>query len=296
MLPVVALAVIVSRLPHGWSSLSSFAAAHGKDRLFDFSFDPTVPYTFWAGLIGGIFLALATHGTDQLNVQRYLSCRSQAGAARALAGSGLVVWGQFALFLLIGVGLACFYQVDSAAPIPEKDSAFAQFIVEEMPVGVVGVLLAAVFSAALSTLSSSLSASASAAVNDFYLPARREKRSARHVLWVSRTLTIAFGVIQMGVAMAGQSTDRSVVDSVLSIAGFATGPILGLFFLAVLAKRASRHGAMVGLTGGLIVLTAVALGTTLAWTWFAILGSTVTFLLGLIASMWLPDAPAVESP
>ncbi len=283
---VLAAVVILDKLPGGWAQLSQFAVAHDKFRLFDFALDPTRPYTFWAGLIGGLFLSLGTHGTDQLMVQRYLSARSQKHAAVALSLSGLVVCAQFALFLLLGVGLACLFQLaPPAVPITRNDEVFARFIVEYLPVGVgiVGIILAAVFSAAMSTLSSSLNSSATAAVNDFYLPMRAQEPSARHVLWVSRGLTVLFGLIQIGVAIAGGHVAESVVAGVLAIAGFTTGPILGLFFLGTLTRHVTQRGALAGLVGGLSVVTAAGLATELAWPWYAVVGSLATVAVGLVA-------------
>ena len=282
---VLAGVVILNKLPGGWEQLSDFAAEHGKFRVFDFDFDTTRPYTFWSGLLGGLFLSLATHGTDQLMVQRYLAAGSRSKAARALAISGFVVCGQFALFLLIGVGLACFYHLNPpVTPFADNDEVFAQFIVDYLPVGVVGVTLAAVFSAAMSTLSSSLNSSATAAVNDLYLPRLRKKPSAEHLLKVSRGLTVLFGMVQIGVGIVGQHLAGSVVDSVLALASFTTGAILGVFFLGVLTARVSQRGALAGLVGGLGVLTAAALATALAWPWYAIVGSLATFAIGLTAT------------
>ncbi len=284
---------LVGRLSGGWARLTEFAQQHGKFRLLDFSFDPAKPYTFWSGLFGGLFVTLATHGTDQLMVQRYLSARSRKQASWALGLSGLVVSAQFALFLLIGVGLACFYHVFSPETSFEKyDQVFPAFIVDHLPPGVVGVIVAAIFAAAMSTLSASLNSSAAAAVNDFYVPARKEKASERHLLWVSRLLTVLFGLAQIGVGIAGQLLYQSVVESVMAIGLFTTGVILGVFFLGVLTKRVPQRGALFGLVGGLAIMTELVViiplithKTTLAWPWYAIVGSLVTLTIGLAASM-----------
>ena len=283
---VLAMGVILYRLPGGWTQLADYAAEFGKFQVFDFSFDLTARYTFWSGLIGGLFLTLATHGTDQMMVQRYLAAGSRAKAGRALAVSGFIILAQFALFLLIGVGLACFYSLNPPkTPFAGTDHVFARFIVDYLPVGVVGITLAAVFAAAMSTLSSSLNASATAAVNDFYLPWCRKPPSSERVLRVSRVLTVVFGLIQIGVGIVGQYCTRSVVNSVLAVAGFTFGPILGLFFLGVLPARVSRQAAYVGLIAGLSVLASVWMWTPLAWPWYSIVGSTTTVVVGLVANV-----------
>jgi SSS family transporter len=287
------LSEFFANLPRGWSRLADFARQHGKFRLVDLSFDLTTPYTLWSGLLGGTFIALATHGTDQLMVQRYLSARSQKEAGRALAVSGLVVCGQFALFLLIGVALACFYDslspdLEGAPRFARGDEVFPAFIVGHLPAGTVGIVVAAVFAAAMSTLSSSLNASAAAAVNDFYLPWRRGNASEKHLLGISRGLTIAFGLAQIGVAVGGQLLQRSVIENVMAIATFTMGVILGVFFLGVCTSRVTQRSALGGLVGGLAVMTAVVFRTDLAWPWYGVVGSSVTFIIGVTAHALLP--------
>ena len=179
---LVALVIVVERLPAGWSELVAYGQAHDKFRVFDLRWSLQDPFTFWAGFVGGAFLTLGTHGTDQMMVQRYLAARSQSDAGRALALSGMVVFLQFALFLLLGVGLAAFYaghppQTEFAT----HDYVFASFIVDQMPrgLGLIGLVLAAVFAAAMSTLSSSLNSSAAAAVNDLYAPGSQDRPAPR---------------------------------------------------------------------------------------------------------------------
>jgi SSS family transporter len=284
---ILAAAILLQLLPGGGEQLLAFGQEHDKFRLFDFSFDFAQKYTFAAGVLGGMFLTLATHGTDQLMVQRYLAARSRREAGRALALSGLIVCAQFALFLLIGVGLAFYYDINPPERPLANDEAFARFLVDHMPVGVLGVTLAAVFSAAMSTLSSSLNSSAAAAVNDFYAPWRGEKNPHR-LLWTSRAATVFFGLVQIGVGLAGPLLAKSVVDSVLSIASFTTGVVLGVFFLGVLTRRVSENAALVGLLAGLLLMTYIAFGTRIAWPWFALIGSVATFVVGVAASVIWP--------
>jgi SSS family solute:Na+ symporter len=290
-------AELLGNLPRGWEHLTEYARQHGKFRLFDFTWDVTRPYTFWSGLFGGVFVALATHGTDQLMVQRYLSARSLKGAGRALALSGFVVCGQFALFLLIGVALACFYQLfPPEQPFGSNDQVFSAFVVRYLPVGAVGLIVAAVFSAAMSTLSSSLNSSAASAVNDLYLPWRKTGASPRHLLWVSRGLTVAFGVVQIGIGIAGQVLVNNVVEGVMAIATFTIGVILGVFFLGVLTKHVTQAAALIGLLVGLAAMGAIVFLTELAWPWYAIVGSSITFAAGCAAAALLPAGARRPEP
>jgi solute:Na+ symporter, SSS family len=276
-------------LSRGWTRLAEFGCLHDKFRLFDFTLDLTRPYTFWSGLFGGIFVTLASHGSDQLMVQRYLSARSRRAAACALGASGFVVLAQFALFMLIGVGLACFYDVfPPQASLGGNDRVFAAFIVDYLPVGVVGVVVAAVLSAAMSTLSSSLNSSATTAANDLYLSWRATQPSPRHLLWVSRVLTVVFGLIQIGVGIVGQCLCASVIEGVMTIATFTIGVVLGVFFLGVLTRWASQRAALIGLLMGLVLMGLIVCFTGLAWPWFALVGSGITFGVGCVASLILP--------
>ena len=287
---LLALGVILNRLPGGWDQFVSFSQATSKFRVFDPSFDPSTAYTFWAGLVGGEFLSLGTHGTDQMMVQRYLCARSQRQAGRAIVCSGIVVFGQFAFFLLLGAALACYYhQFPPAIAFEKPDRVLTTFIVDQLPagVGLIGIILAAVFSAAMSTLSSSLNSSASSAVNDLYLPYRKTPPSASQLLWISRGFTVLFGVLQIMLGIAGMYLATAVVDAVLAIAGFTSGVLLGVFALGVLAWRVGQRGALTGLVAGLCVMAGVKFATEIAFTWYAAIGAVTTFAIGVLASkLW----------
>jgi SSS family transporter len=304
---VAAVFVIAGRIDGGWSELWQFAAEHNKLEVFDFGFAWSRPYTFWAGLFGGAFLTLGTHGTDHMMVQRYLSARTQREAGGALAASGVVVFVQFAIFLFIGVELACYYAQHPEIKLAKADEAFAHFIVHAFPenTGVVGLMLAAILAAAMSTLSSSLNSSASALVNDFYVPLRKVPPTSEHLFFTTRALTIIFGVVQVGVAIAAGALTReptnTVVKSVLSVAGYSAGLLLGVFALGVLTRRTGQIAALAGAVVGLLVLLFVQFGIPalaerkylpeglrIAFPWFALIGAGTTFVSGTIISWMIP--------
>lgn len=293
-----ALAMLVSGLPGGWNELTTFATEQNKLTMFDLSFDLTRNYTLWAGVIGGAFLSLTTHGADQMMVQRYLCARNQGAAAKAIVASGIVVFLQFALFLLIGVGLASFYSrfphepaFVSQPPPGDGDKVLAAFIVEHLPPGLVGLTLAAIFAAAMS---GSLNSSAAALIHDFYLPLRKTPLAPHEELRLGRGMSVLFGVAQIGVGIGGQWLTSSIINEVMAIAGFTTGIILGVFFLGILPVRASRQGALAGMVTGLAVMTYIKFGTPLAWPWYSVVGSSTTFFTGWLASRVWCDEPAVE--
>ncbi len=304
---LAAVFVLANRIPGGWSEFGSFAAASGQLQVLDFTWSLEQPFNFWAGLIGGAVLTIGTHGTDHMMVQRYLSARSLGDAKKAVIWSGVVVLLQFALFLVIGVQLACFLNATSQ-PFPKtSDQIFVEFIVRDFPrgYGLIGLMLAAVLSAAMSTLSSSLNASASAVLNDFWLPLRRQTApEAKVQLRWSRWLTLIFGVVQIGTALWARTLERSVVQNALSIAGFSAGLLLGIFLLGVFSRRAGQTAALVGAACGLGVLLVVkfvlpegirmagfTLQLKLAWPWLALIGSTTTCVCGSLAAVLRPGAP-----
>lgn len=277
--------IIIGGLPDGLDGLMRYAGENDKLRLFDFDFSFVKPtMTFWAGLAGGAFLTLATHGTDQLMVQRYLSARNLQDAARALGFSGFIVFGQFLVFLLIGVALAAFYAVTPDGPAAAGDRLFATFIVDQMPVGLLGLTLASVFAAAMSTLSSSLNSSATALVKDVVVPLRRQGMSQHRQLVLGRVATAMFGVLQVAIAIVvgAIGMNESVVANVLKITGFATGPVLGIYLLAVFSPGVRQPAALGGFVLGVAGLSALALGTGLYWPWYAAAGALLTWSAGWV--------------
>lgn len=291
-----ALTIIIMSMPGGLPALLQFADETHKFQMFDFDLSLTKPsMTFWSGLVGGAFLTAATHGTDQLMVQRYLSAKNQRDASFSLGFSGLIVFLQFALFLVIGIALAGFYtQLTTSNPLlsGNGDQLFAFFIVNYMPVGLAGLTLAAVFAAAMSTLSSSLNSSATALINDVWLPMRRTEPSQSSQLRAGRIATACFGILQVGIAVAVGviGTTESTVFNVLKIAGFATGPVLGLFMLAALSPHVKQPAALMGFVVGVVGLSAVAIGTELYWPWYAAVGSLMTWFAGWLIQIVSPSS------
>lgn len=299
----LALFLIVNRLEGGVTEWMQFGQQTGRLRVFDFSFfEAGVPrfddtYTFWAGLIGGMFLTLGTHGTDQMMVQRLLAARDQRDAGRALVASGFFVLVQFAFFLLVGVALAAFYHAHPPEyTIASPDRALSSYIVHEMPagVGIIGVLLAAIFSVAMSTISSSLNSSATAVVADWLIESP-EQMASRRATVSSKLLTVLFGVVQMVIAVWAASLDDSVVNNALAIAGFASGLLLGLFALGAWVPHADQRAAMVGLASGLVVMLFAKFGLAgfpedsfwhyqLAWPWLSVIGSLTTLGSGVVVA------------
>ncbi|MGE0375783.1 MAG: transporter, partial [Planctomycetaceae bacterium] len=287
----VTLWLLAGGVPGGWDQLREFGVEQHKFRLLDFSWDVSDPLTFWAGLFGGAFLSLGTHGADQMIVQRLLSARSQREAGRALIVSGVVVLLQFALFLMIGIGLAAFFtEHPPSAAIAKGDAAYAEYIVRHMPAGLAGLVLAAVFAAAMSTLSSSLNSSAATLVSDFSSSADGSAADSRRRLTRSRAFTVLFGVIQAGLAIVAAGFSQSVVMDALAIAGFTAGVMLGVFGLGLFTRRTGQGAAVTGMLAGLFVVGLVKFQTTIAWPWYPVIGSVTTFAAGWSCGWVMPRA------
>ena len=288
-------------VPGGWSTIASEAAAAGKFQFVSFKFDFSVPFTFWAGLLGGTFLTMASHGTDQLLVQRLLTCRDQRDSQKALVLSGFVVLFQFALFLTIGVMLFAYYRFyPLTTKLASNDEIFPTFIVQRLPHGISGLVIAAIFAAAMSNLSGSLNSLSSSTVLDFYKPLLRPEAKDEDLLNLSRWLTAAWGLVLIGIAILARSWG-SVFTTGLTIASLVYGPMLGAFLLGVLTKRASQAGVMSGMAVSLafMLLIKIQFSASVAWTWYVLFGTIVCLLVGYGVSLLVPAGartPAVAEP
>ena len=284
------LAVILAlhSLPGGWTAVSQIAQSSGdKLSVFNFALNWHQPYIFWSGLIGGAFLTCASHGTDQLIVQRLLAARNKRESQTALLSSGLVILFQFSLFLIVGVVLFAFYHArdpESVARFSSADQVFPTFVVTQLPRGLAGLLIAAIIAAAMANLSAALNALASSSVVDFYRPFVCREAKESHYMGVSRGLTLVWGVILILVALGAQHLRRSVLELALTIASVPYGSMLGIFLLGVLTRRATERGALIGALAGLGVLLLVIAFTSIAWTWYVAIGACITFAVGVAAS------------
>jgi SSS family transporter len=300
---LIAAWVLLDQIPGGWAEVTAVGGDAGRFTVFDFTFSLTRSYTFWAGIIGGAFLTTATHGTDQMMVQRYFCARNEHDARKALLWSGVVVFVQFVLFLLIGVMLYVYYTQHAPGEIAsftvdgrfQSDRIFPYFIVRHLPPGIVGLVLAAIFAAAMSTLSSSLNSSSAAVVNDFYVPLTGNRRDGMHYLRVSRALTATFGLVQVAVAVTAIWLSSRVVDEVLGIASFTNGIVLGVFLLGTFTAVGQR-AAFTGILFGSLVMLGVKLGTGTSWQWYVLIGSLVTLAIGWAAGRVLPGDGMRSTP
>ncbi|MBX3268206.1 MAG: sodium:solute symporter [Acidobacteria bacterium] len=287
---IAAAVVLVQNIDGGISGAIAAGQQFDKFSLFDFTLDFTKTYTFWGGVIGGCFLTMSTHGTDQFLVQRYLCTDKPRAAITALMTSGAVVLGQFIGFLFIGVLLFAFYApynmegyatATGAFPFTGGDKVFPDFITQKMPTGLSGLVVAAIFAAALS---SSLNSIAATAVNDIYKPYAKDK-SDRHLMKIAGLLTVIVGIVQIAIAISLRNANSSALGMALSVASLINGPILGVFLVGAFLKGAREVHALLGMLASIAVMLYVLLGTKIAWPWYALIGSTVTVSVAFIATL-----------
>ena len=292
---VVSFFVILSHIPGGWGHVTAVAESAGKFRLFDFGFAPTLeffsrPYTFWAGLAGGCFLAMASHGTDQLMVQRLLSAPSEKQSRAALVSSWGVIFVQFSLFLLIGILLFVYYRDSGLTPPRQTDRIYPEFLWRNLAPGLAGLTIAAILAAAMANLSAALNSLAATTVVDFLHGRARadgpssDKADAR-ALWHARVATVAWAAVLLAIGMMARRWG-SVLEAGLTIASIPSGPLLGVFLLGVLLRKPRAGAAFAGIAVGLAAILYVRFRTPIAFTWYVLIGATITFCAGLVASMF----------
>jgi solute:Na+ symporter, SSS family len=285
-----AMVLIVNALPHGWADVYAYA-------IFNFSCGSgflafiSAPYTLIGGFVGGTFLTMASHGTDQLLVQRLLGCKRRWDSQRALMLDATFIVIQFAFFLVLGLCLFAFYKgvPFQSLGLHSSDEIFPKFIVEQLPTGLAGLLVAGVLASAMGTLSSSISSLASATFLDLFKMTSRGKalHVSKEVMW-SKLFTLFWGIVLIGGAMLFTDTSSPVVEIGLKIASFTYGGLLGTFFLGLLFRNTAQRDAYIGFCAGILVMIYVVFGTSIDFTWHTFIGTSVTILVGNASAMALP--------
>jgi solute:Na+ symporter, SSS family len=287
---LVSFFLILRLIPGGWPHAAAMGEAVHKFQFFDFHFAFTAQffqtkYSFWAGLVGGCFLTTASHGTEQLLVQRLLAARNLRESRLALFSSWFVVFFQFSLFLLIGVLLFVYYHDTGQLPPKALDRVYPEFVWNHLPVGLAGLVIAAILAAAMSNLSAALNALSSTTIMDFWRPMCPQTSDVR-LLQLARWSTVGWGVVLFSVGLAARHWG-SVLETGLSIASVLYGSLLGVFLLGVLTKKPGEWAAITGMSAGFLLTLAVR--SQVAYTWYVLIGSLTTFVVGYVASFVLPN-------
>jgi SSS family transporter len=282
----------------GWSHITDVAAQAGKLKILDTYTGLDRPHTIFAGLLGGAFLSMASHGADQLIVQRLLTARSLRDAQKAIIGSGFVVFAQFTLFLFVGIGLFVLY---GGRTFASPDAIFPTFILEHMPPGLVGLILAAIVAATMSTHSGAINSLAAATTHDIYLPLSKRSADDAATLRFGKRSALVWGVLLTFGALLYKEQGTPVVVIALSIASFTYGALLGGFFLGILWARAMQRDAILGMSVAILAMSVIVFAKQLlpvfpsmagtltplsriAWPWYVLIGTTITLLVGITSS------------
>jgi Na+/proline symporter len=301
---LLSLGLLLREIPGGWSHVVAVVEPLGKLQVFDFRLAApaeffTRTYSFWAGLIGGCFLTTASHGTEQLLVQRLLAAKNEGQSRAALLSSWVVIFIQFTLFLIIGVCLFTLYKDQGRTPPAVTDSIYPRFIWEQLPPGLSGLIIAAILAAAMSNLSAALNSLASTTVMDFLRPLGKVQlgKAQDETIWLKRArlATVAWGVILGTVALFARNWG-SVLQAGLSIASILYGSLLGVFLLGLLTRRVGEIAAMCGMLAGLAVMLYVRFATPIAFTWYVLIGTSMTFATGILVSYLIKENPPRAIP
>ena len=277
--------LIYQFLPDSFNSIIFAAQPENKLNVINLNFSNSLaeffsqPYTLPSGILGGAFLSMASHGTDQLIVQRLLSIKNLKEARKAIVGSGIVVILQFVIFMLVGAALFAYYGKLNV----RSDEIFPKFIIENIPSPFSGVIIAGLFAAAMSTLAGSISALSSSTMLDIF-QAFKKNRDVKNDLKISRLFTIFWAVMLIFAALIFMNSPQTVVELALSIASFTYGGLLGTFMLGLFVKRAKQEDAIAAFTGGIFIMVTVISLKLTAWAWYTIIGVTATILLGTFLS------------
>ncbi|WP_079478095.1 sodium:solute symporter [Halobacillus salinus] len=284
--------VIFQNVPGGWGEVMSTASDAGMLQSLDFSFDLSVEYSIWAGVIGGFFLHAAYFGTDQSQIQRVLTSKSIRESKLSLVLSGVLMIPQMLLFLLIGVLLYIFYQYAGDPNIDNLNELFPRFVVNELPVGISGLIMAGVFAAAMSSLDSALNSLSAVSVRDFYSKFFKKNASEEHYLKASRYATILWGIYATVFAFFASNLGP-VIEAVNKVGSYFYGALLGVFILAIFTRRVNGSGAFAGVIAGMISVWMITAFGNVSWLWNNFVGAVVAVAVGYAVSL-LFKAPSAE--
>ncbi|WP_251976270.1 sodium:solute symporter [Salinicola avicenniae] len=283
---ILSMVLMVSSLPGGWSDVFAYGAANGSFDAIDLSLDPTVTYSLWAGLIGGVVMHMAYFGTDQSQIQRVLTSPSIAEGQRSLLIGGYLLVPQMLLFLFIGVMLATYYQQHGLSAPENLNELFPRYVVEAFPIGVTGLVIAGVFAAAMSSLDSALNSLSAVTVRDFYARYLKPEADEHHYLKASRWATVFWGLYATLFAFFAGNLGP-VIEAVNRIGSWFYGALLGAFLLAILSHRSNGRGAATGIVLGMASVWAVSL-TEISWLYQNAVGLGVSVVAGYLVSLTAP--------
>ncbi len=292
---VLALWVISSQVS-GFSEIWSIAEEGGRTQILDWSLDPTVRVTTWGAVIGALVANLAMYGADQVSVQRYLAAGSLKDMQKSFVLNTVGGWSMGILMIWIGLGLYAFYSINPGR-LPAAiggDKVFPYFIATEMPLGLRGVMIAAILAAAMSSIDSGLNSCTTALITDFFKrfgwltrwAGRTSQDSAAQELWMSRILTLLLGILVTLLACFVGALG-TIIEITNKLVNSFAGPMLGIFVLGMFTRKTEWRGASVGLVAGTLVTAICIIEDYPSFLWFGPIGAVVTVLVGQATSRFL---------
>jgi SSS family transporter len=281
---IISMIVIFTKVPGGWDQIVTTASSAGLLEPLNFSMDLSVEYSVWAGIIGGFFLHVAYFGTDQSQIQRVLTSKSIKESKLSLLLTGVLIIPQMLMFLCIGIMLYVFYEFNGDPTFSDLNELFPMFVVNELPAGISGLIIAGVFAAAMSSLDSGLNALSAVTIRDFYSKFFKKGASEEHYLKASRWATLLWGVYATIFAFFVANLGP-VIEAINKIGSYFNGALLGVFLLALFTKRTNGTGAFSGLIAGMVSVWLVTQFFTISFLYNNVVGTVVAFAIGYLVSL-----------
>lgn len=274
---VVVAFIAVGKVDGGLAEIVAYGQAHDKFRLLDFSWNLTTTYTVWAGFFGGTIFLLSQYGTDQSELQRFL-------ATRSLREARLAIFVTLSVTIIVGVGmffigtiLFTFYGQSAQAgeATIASNEVMPMFILNELPIGIKGLLVAAVLAAAMSTISSVLNSVTTVIIADFYNRFARKSATVK----LARIITVLLGLV--GILLGGFAGSLgNILELGMKLSGFFGGPLVGLFILGMTTSRANGRSALLGLGSGFATTLWLGISTDVSFLWYAAFSAASTYIVG----------------
>jgi SSS family transporter len=288
---LLAVIVMAANVDGGLGWIISTGREAGKFHWAEMTWNPTQP-ALWLVFIGNLFYILIPYGSDQAVIQRYLTVKTEKDAARSIWVNAILSMPASLLFFFIGSALFAFYQAHPGRldPALNPERIFPFFIVSELHGGLAGLLIAALFAAAMSTLDSSLNSVSTVCVNDFYRPYMARQKSDRHYLAVARGITVFWGMIATTTALTMTRFQGSFFDMFLELFGMLGSGLAGVFCLGILTKRAHSSGVFAGIVASGIAVLVAKTYSDLHFFAYAPIGILTCFVVGWIASILIPPS------
>ena len=279
---ILSFIIVIRTVPYNFMEVMSLVSDAGRLSALDFNLSLSTPNTVWAGLMGGTILHLSYFGVDQAQVQRVLTAKSMKNVKYSLWFSGVVALFQMFIFLLMGSILYVYFEGQAFS---NPNNVFLDFAINNLPSGVLGLIVAAIFASAMSSIDSALNSISAVFVKDIYEKWINPEAKSNDSLRVSRIITLVWGIFIAFFAFLVSNTELSILEAISKYGSYMLGSMLGVFILGFYTKKANQIGSSIGLISGILVVAQVAQNTEVFWMWNNLIGVTVTLVIGYLISL-----------